>query len=61
MRPAARLQGLGSRIVSASLGDIRVALAAVLVIALSAPVRSADTEAVGATQFLMMSDLHFAE
>ena len=59
MRPAARLQGLGSRIVSASLGDIRVALAAVLVIALSAPVRSADTEAVGATQFLMMSDLHF--
>jgi hypothetical protein len=59
LRPAGRPQALVSRIVWASLGDIRVASAAVLVISLAAPVRGADTEAVGPTQFLMMSDLHF--
>jgi hypothetical protein len=36
-----------------------VALAAVLVISLSAPVWGSETEAVAPTRFLMMSDIHF--
>jgi hypothetical protein len=36
-----------------------VALAAVLVISLSAPVWGFETEAVAPTRFLMMSDIHF--
>ena len=55
VRPRVR----SSRIIGASVGYLWVALAAMLVIALSAPVRGADTEAAGPSQFLMMSDLHF--
>jgi sphingomyelin phosphodiesterase acid-like 3 len=38
---------------------IRFALATMLSLALFAPARGAETEAVGPVQFLMMSDLHF--
>jgi hypothetical protein len=59
LRPAARPHALAFRSLWATLGDTTVALAAVLVISLSAPVWGSETEAVAPTRFLMMSDIHF--
>jgi hypothetical protein len=59
LRPAVRPRALAFRSLWATLGDITVALAAVLVISLSAPVWGSETEAVAPTRFLMMSDIHF--
>jgi hypothetical protein len=59
LRPAVRPHALAFRSLWATLGDITVALAAVLVISLSAPVWGSETEAVAPTRFLMMSDIHF--
>jgi sphingomyelin phosphodiesterase acid-like 3 len=59
LRPAERSQALWSWIIWSRLSDIWVALAAALLIFPTAPVQGAATEAVGPTQFLMMSDLHF--